>query len=507
MKLDILIKSLKRQGLYIPEKFENLNITSICHDSRRATPTSIFVCRKGSIVDGHEFAMGAYSNGARVFVVEREIDVPHDSVIVTVDSCEDALFRLSRKFFDAPEDKMSLIGITGTKGKTTLALSIFSLLNQNGEACGYIGTNGVLFGDEEYQTQNTTPDTYELHKYLRKMLDAGCKSCVIEVSSQALWQNRIRGLKFKQCIFTNLYEDHIGGCEHPDMEHYKACKRRLFTSFDAETVITNIDSPESDYMTKNASAQSIITTSASGNEAAHIFAKNPRIDKKGGIPGVKFDLCFNPKLIDIEDKPNLFIPAPGIFSIENTLEIIAEAITLGLPIKNILKTLSNLQVSGRFEFLTLKTKPGVLFCIDYAHNGTSLKKVLSSLAEYTKGRIICVFGSVGGRTFGRRSELGAVARDFADVSIITADNPNFEDPMHVIDEIAKEFCGSDKEIYKICDRKEAIRLAYDISKRGDTVLLAGKGHENYQLIRGERIPFSEKEILNDIVCELEYSPV
>lgn len=507
MKLDLLIKSLKRRALYIPDGFENLNITSICHDSRRATPASIFVCRKGSVVDGHKFAIGAYSNGARVFVVESEIDVPNDSVIVTVDDCEDALFRLSRKFFDTPEDKMRLVGITGTKGKTTLALSLFSLLNSNGQSCGYIGTNGVLFGDEEYGTPNTTPDTYELHKYLRKMLDAGVNTCIIEVSSQALWQNRVRGLKFEHCIFTNLYNDHIGGCEHPDIEHYKACKRKLFSDFGANTIITNLDSPESSYMMDGSSTSNIITTSASGNKEAHIYAKNARIDKKGVIPGVRFDLCFNRDKMNFEDKPGLFIPTPGIFSIENTLEVIAEAITLGLPIKSVCKSLSKLQVTGRFEFITLKTKPRVLFCIDYAHNGTSLAKVLSSLREYSSGRLICVFGSVGGRTFGRRSELGEVARDLADISIITSDNPNFEDPMNIINEIADKFDGSDKKFYKVESREEAIKLAYDIAKRGDTVLLAGKGHESYQLIRGERIPFSEKEILENIVCKIEYLPV
>ena len=508
MKLDSLIKCLKRRDLYIPDGFANLNITSICHDSRRATPTSIFVCRKGSVVDGHSFAIGAYSNGARVFIVERDIDVPReDSVIVTVESCEDALVRLSRKFFEAPEDKMNLIGITGTKGKTTLALSLYTLLNENGISCGYIGTNGVLFGDEEYQTQNTTPDTYELHKYLRKMLDAGIETCVVEVSSQALWQNRTRGLKFKNCIFTNIYNDHIGGCEHPSMDHYKACKRKLFTSFGAETIITNADSPEAEYMTSNASTDNIITTSANGNENADIYAKNSHAAKNGMIPGVRFDLYFNKNKFDSPPKMNLFIPTPGLFSIENILEVIAEALTLGIPPKKILQRLPTLQVSGRFEFIKFKQKNGVLFCIDYAHNGESLKKVLSSLREYASGRIICLFGSVGGRTFVRRAELGKVAESLADISIITSDNPNFESPVRIIDEIAKEFEGSDKTYYKVEDRADAIRLAYDISKRGDIVLLAGKGHENYQLICGERIPFSEKEILQSIILEKEYSPV
>ncbi len=507
MKLDIMIKCLKRRALYIPDGFENLNITSICHDSRRATPLSIFVCRKGSLVDGHDFARGAYENGARVFVVEREIDVPSDSVIITVDNCEDALFRLSRKLFDAPEDKMRLVGITGTKGKTTLALSLYSLLCESGETCGYIGTNGIIFANEEYQTQNTTPDTYELHKYLRKMLDAGVTTCIIEVSSQALWQDRIRGLKFEHCIFTNLYEDHIGGCEHPDMEHYRSCKRKLFYAFCAKKIITNIDSPESSYMTAGALPDAVITTSASSNKNADIYAENARMDKKGVIPGVRFDLYFNRDKYDIEPALNLFIPTPGLFSIENTLEIIAESLALGLPIKLILKALPRLTVSGRCEFIKLKQKRGVLFCIDYAHNGASLKKVISSLRPYTKGRIICVFGSVGGRTFMRRGELGEVAASLADISIITSDNPNFENPMQIIDEIAKKFEGKSKEFYKVVLREDAIKLAYEIARQGDIVLLAGKGHENYQLICGERIPFSEKQILLDIVQESEYSPI
>ena len=494
MKLRELIYGIEKKSIYVPDGFENIEISSICHDSRRATGGCIFVCRNGSIVDGHDYAMSAYRSGARVFIVERKIDIPDDAMIITVESSFSALCYLSEKFYSYPAKKLRLVGITGTKGKTTLALSVYDVANKYGISTGYIGTNGIIFGGKTHESVNTTPDVLEIQKYLRLMVDAGIEMCVIEVSSQALWQDRIHGLSFETTVFTNLYHDHIGGAEHPTMEHYRDSKKRLFDSYESKNIVINSDSEVSAYMINDASPKSIITTSAGGNSSCDIWAENLRKTKKGVIPGVSFDVCFKNDTLG-KNKKNIFFPHPALFSIENALQIVGVCISLGIDSKFVVNSLPTLTVSGRFEFITLESKPKSLFVIDYAHNGASLNFVLSSLREYARGKLIVLFGSVGGRTFTRRAELGRAAKDNADISIITSDNPNFEDPMSVIGDIAKEFEGSDIPPYQIPDRREAIKRAYELAGAGDIVLLAGKGHEKYQLICGERVPFSEREIL------------
>lgn len=494
MKLRELVKCLNRKSIYNPRGFENIEITSICHDSRKASGGCIFVCRTGVAVDGHDFAQSAYKAGARVFVAQKEIDIPKDALIIYVDSTIDALNTLCEVFYNYPAKELKLVGITGTKGKTTIALSVFSICNKFGINTGYIGTNGIIFGGKTYESVNTTPDVLEMQKHLRAMANAGVEVCIIEVSSQALWQNRIFGLEFESCAFTNLYHDHIGGVEHPTMEHYRDSKKKLFDEYGAKNLIINADSDISEYMIKDTSEKSIIRTSATGNNMCDIYAQNPRKSKRKMIPGVRFDLYYKSQ-DGIKTKSGIFLPFPGLFNIENALHIIAICTTLGISINFAVKSLSTLSVAGRSEFIVLDSKPKTLFVIDYAHNGASLEKLLLSAKEYTKNRIIVLLGSVGGRTYTRRGELGRAARDLADVSIITSDNPNFEEPMAIIEDIAKEFNGSDKEIHKIANRQDALRLAFEIAKDGDTVIFAGKGHENYQLICGEKIPFSEKEIL------------
>ena len=494
MKLRELIYGIEKKQIYVPEGFENIEISSICHDSRRATGGCVFVCRNGSIVDGHDYAMSAYRAGARVFIVEKEIDVPDDAMIVTVESSFSALCYLSEKFYSYPAKNLRLVGITGTKGKTTLALSVYDVANKYGISTGYIGTNGIIFSGKTHESVNTTPDVLEIQKYLRMMVDDGIKMCIIEVSSQALWQDRIHGLTFESTVFTNLYHDHIGGAEHPTMEHYRDSKKKLFDLYGTKNIIVNSDSEVSEYMIKDSGAKSVISTSAMGNSDCDIWAESIKKTKKGVIPGVSFDICFKNDTLG-KNKKNIFFPHPAIFSIENALQIVGVCISLGIDSKFVINSLPTLTVSGRFEFIELESKPDTLFVIDYAHNGASLNFVLSSLRERTKGKLIVLFGSVGGRTFTRRKELGVAARDNADISIITSDNPNFEDPMAVIGDIAKEFCGYDIPLYKIPDRREAIQKAYELAGAGDVVLLAGKGHEKYQLICGERVPFSEREIL------------
>ena len=490
MKITDIINDIDVISAYIPSPMRRRTVLTLCHNSKYATPTCAFFCKTGSVADGHTYAYSAYLNGARIFIAERALSLPEDAAVIITPSSTEALNKLSVKFYGDPSKELKIIGITGTKGKTTVAISAYKVAVACGINAGYIGTNGVYYNGKCFETANTTPDALELQKTLREMRNDGVTTVFLEVSSQALWQDRTYGLKFDSCVFTNLYRDHIGGHEHPDIEHYKNSKKKLFTEYKSECIILNSDSECSDYMVEGSECKRIIRTSAKGNENCDIYSKNATKAKNGIIPGVSFSLCCGKK-----PPFNVFIPTPGLYSVENALLIIAICTRLGLTPLMIAKQLSTLAVPGRFEAITLATKPNSLFIIDYAHNGASLKAVINALREYEPKRIICLFGSVGGRTFERRAELGEVARDNADVLIITSDNPNNEDPMRVISDIRNAVGETEKQVYCIPDRAEAVKKAYEIAEDGDYVLFAGKGHETYQLVLGKRIPFSEKEIL------------
>ena len=490
MKLADIIKELNIISAYIPAPMRRRTILSLCHNSKYATPTCAFFCKTGSVADGHTYAYSAYLNGARIFIAERALQLPNDAAVLITPNSTEALNKLAVKFYGDPSKELKIIGITGTKGKTTVAISAYKVAVACGINAGYIGTNGVYYSGKCFETANTTPDALELQKTLREMRDDGVTTVFLEVSSQALWQDRTHGLEFDSCVFTNLYRDHIGGHEHPDIEHYKNSKKKLFTDYNTKYIIINSDSDSSQYMIDGSECKNIITTSAKGNESCDLYSKDAQKNKNGIIPGVSFKLhCGKKSPIDV------FIPTPGLYSVENALLIIAICSKLGITPLMIAKHLSTLAVPGRFEAITLATKPNSLFIIDYAHNGASLKAVINALREYEPKRIICLFGSVGGRTFERRAELGEVAKDNADVLIITSDNPNNEDPMCVISDIRNAVGETEKQVYCIPDRAEAVKKAYEIAEDGDYVLLAGKGHETYQLVLGKRIPFSEKEIL------------
>lgn len=489
MKLSEFLKHIKYTALSLPNGSEERDISELCHDSRQAGVDQAFFCKRGSVFDGHKYAPDAYNKGARIFVVEYLLDLPEDAVQITVEDADLELRHLASLFYGEPSQKLKIIGFTGTKGKTTCALSVYSILRENGLCAGYIGTNGIYYCDREIETVNTTPDCVSLQRTLREMLKSGVTHVCLEVSSQALWQERIWGIKFHTCVFTNLYEDHIGGNEHPDIEHYRACKRKLFTDYEVDNIVVNADSSDHEYMIAASKCNNICLCSARGNEKADIYAKNPLKLMVGMRPGVSFELYGNFGQLDG------FVPIPGLYSVENALLCIGVCLNLGLDIDNIIKSLSRLSVSGRFETLELKKRKDMLFVIDYAHNGASLSAVLDALREYSPNRIICLFGSVGGRTFTRRKDLASVAATKADVIIITTDNPDFEDPEHVVNDIYSYISDTNKTVYLIPDRKEAIEKAYEIAQSGDFVLLAGKGHEKYQLISGERVPFSEREIL------------
>jgi UDP-N-acetylmuramoyl-L-alanyl-D-glutamate--2,6-diaminopimelate ligase len=391
---------------------------------------------------------------------------------------------------------MHVIGITGTKGKTTTATMLSHILGSVGIPTGYIGTNGISYGSVERTTANTTPDPLTLQKTLYDMHRSGIRAVVMEVSSQGLMQSRVAGVKFGTVLFTNLYLDHIGTSEHPTFEHYRSTKHSLFTDFASQNAVWNIDDPATPFMRLGCTALRNLTISEKESHADYLAEHMRPLRDANGL----FSLF---RLIAADQDIECRLRLLGEHNVYNAL--LAAAVAHGVfqvPLHMTVAALENLAIRGRAECIPLPS--GALCIIDYAHNGESLRHLLTSLRVYQPSRLICLFGSVGERTQVRRRELGEVACELADLSILTSDNPGTEDPMQIIDEIAAAFGDRRKAYIKIPDRSDAIRCAVSILQKNDILVLAGKGHEEYQLIGREKIPFSEREIIRDI---LENDPI
>ena len=478
MKLSELIRDLEYTCSH---PISDAEITYICHDSRKAGPDSLFVCICGYVSDGHSYALSAYSNGARVFVAQKPLSLPADALVLYVPDSRLALAELAATIHSHPADKLHVIGITGTKGKTTTALMIHGVLESLAIPSAYIGTNGIDFGGRHYATVNSTPESLDLHEYMAQMVECGVRYVVMEVSSQALKLHRVHGISFDTC----LYPDHIGGVEHADMGEYKACKKMLFSFPGIRDILCNADDPEAAYMVKGASAP--VTTFGKGKSCAW---RGSRVKAEicHRVPGTVFT-CHTPDGLTLPVQ----IPFPGDYSVYNALCALAVCDKLGISLEDSVAALGHVRVKGRFEPVFLPGRPDTTIIIDYAHNGASLRAVLESLRAYKPRRLICLFGSVGDRTQMRRLELGAVASELCDLSILTSDNPGNESPEQIIADIAAAFTHD--RYVSIPDRAEAIAWAVKQAKKGDVIVLAGKGHETYQYVRGKYLPFSEREIL------------
>ncbi len=457
-------------------------VNDICFDSRMAEFGSFFFCLVGASSDGHLYAQNAYDSGCRIFALERDIELPDDATRVYFSNTREALAYASAAFFGNPADKMRIIGITGTKGKTTIANMLTDCLNASGVPCGYIGTSGIEYAGKHFDTKNTTPESLELHRAFRSMLECGVETAVIEVSSQALFNYRVCGIKFFAGVFTNLSPDHIGPTEHPNFEHYKLCKKRLFSL--CTHGVFNADDEYFADMTQDVPC----TVTSYGIQSGDFTANNIRQWNGEGRLGISFVLERAGDMTEIK------LPVPGEFSVLNALAAAAVCEKMGVGAAALAPVLEDISVPGRFETVPLWNDR--IFVIDYAHNEVSMKTLLETVRGYKTMRIVTLFGSVGERTKNRRRELGTVCSELSDFSIITSDNPGCEAPEIIVDEIAGYF-GENKKYVKIPDREEAVRYAVRNSRAGDIVLLCGKGHENYQLIGKERVPFCERDILID----------
>ncbi len=469
---------------------ENTEVSDIIYDSRKAKSGTMFVCLVGAVSDGHNFASSAYRNGCRIFMVERELELPGDALQIIVEDTREGLAYASAAFFEYPARSLMVIGITGTKGKTTTASLIADILNKGGINTAYIGTTGISFCGEHRPTKNTTPESYELHKAFSEMVNSGVTSVVMEVSSQAMYMKRVAGIRFHIGVFTNLSHDHIGGVEHPTFEHYMSCKAELFRQ--CRYGIFNSDDPHYTEMLKT--ARSINSTFGTREDIAHdVSARELKITKSGNVFGIEF-VC---RTLFGEHKYELRMP--GEFNVYNALAAISVAERMQIPGEIIADALSTATVKGRFEIVD--ALPGAVTIIDYAHNALSMNSALETIRKYEPMRLVVLFGSVGGRSQMRRAELGEIAAKLADFCIITSDNPDSENPDDIIADIEKVVAETACPYITITDREEAVRYAIDNARDGDCILFAGKGHEEYQLINGENVPYSEREAIHSAAAE------
>ncbi len=465
-------------------KAADTDITSIIYDSRRAVSGSLFVCLRGARADGHAFASSAYELGCRVFAAEEALDLPPDATVLLFENTRIALAELSAAFFAHPERKLKLVGVTGTKGKTSVTEMLRCILSESGINAGSIGTDGITYGDVHEATLNTTPESFELFYTFDRMKRAGVEVCVMEVSSQAYLTHRVHGITFDIGIFTNLAPDHIGEGEHPDFLNYLECKAMLFKN--CRFGIFNADDKYTTDMRRGALC---IQSTYAIDTAADLVGRNIARTRSDSFMGVSFDAC------DFSGSLKLRLPRPGKYSVYNALAATAAARRLGADNDSVSRALETCKIPGRFEIVD--ALDFCTFVIDYAHNGLSMKNLLSTVREYNPSRIVVLFGSVGSRTELRRRELGDACALGADFSIITSDNPDFEDPEAIIDDIELSFKSRAAPYVRITDRAEAIRYAVRHACPGDVIILAGKGHERYQLIRGEHIPFDERSIIEN----------
>lgn len=476
----------------LPEGFGDMNIDRISYDSRIAAEGTLFVCINGSISDGHKYAVDAYNRGCRAFVCERPVELPDDAAVIMADNTSLALPLVSAEFYSRPADELRIIGVTGTKGKTTTALLIHKILNDAGIKTGYIGSAGIIFDGHRTSSLRTTPESTDLHSHFRQMRSADVTTVVMEVSSQAIFRDRVYGIKFDTCVYTNLSPDHIGPYEHPDFDHYRMSKARLFSEYGCDYIVYNKDDDNAVFMIEGAT--SLASSVSMKDSSADYYGHTPEKWRSDGALGIDF-IC---RTGDVEHSVRL--RSPGTFSVYNALLAIAVCRHYHVSFDVITASLSKYSPTGRFE--VVDALPYATFIVDFAHNELSLRSALSVLREYTPKRLIVLVGSVGGRTYTRRAPIGSAVSDLADLCILTADDPDFEDPLDIIKDILEGFGEKNTPYVAIPDRREAIIYAVEHAVPGDIILLAGKGHEDFQLLFGEHTPFSERAIIKEAAEKL-----
>ncbi len=462
-------------------------IRGVTYDSRKALPKYLFVCIDGFATDGHQYAQQAVDNGATALVVEKDVSIIGEVTLIKVENTREALAAISAEWFGNPARSMKLIGITGTKGKTTTTYMIRSVLEKAGNTVGLIGTVANCIGNEKIPARRTTPESYDLQEMFEKMKDKGADTVVMEVSSQGLKLHRVSACSFDIGIFTNFSKDHIGGFEHPDMEDYFKSKQKLFTL--CKKGIVNADSPYGLRVKEEASCE-ILTygiESEAQVKAQNIFTRSDSVEFDAITP------WFSERFV---------VGVPGFFSIYNALAAISVCGMLGIDVQMIKEGLLKVQVPGRAEVVPTPGKPYTVM-VDYAHTPDSLENILSTVKDFAKGRLISVFGCGGDRDRSKRPLMGEISGRIADLTIITSDNPRTEVPSKILTDIEEGIKKTQGQYLVIEDRTEAIRYAMAHAKADDIIVLSGKGHETYQIFKDKTIHYDEREIVENILKEVE----
>lgn len=469
----------------------DLNIKKIECNSKKVIPNSLFIAIKGYDFDGHEYIDEAVKNGATAVMLDmsadfKKIKIPKDITVIITDDTRKALAKVSCNFFGNPSKYFKLIGVTGTKGKTTTTYMIKSILEKAGYKVGLIGTIANYIGEECLGFSNrTTPESLELQELFYKMAKSKVDYVVMEVSSQSLKLSRVDGCNFDYGIFTNLYKDHISLKEHADMNEYFETKLKLFSMCPKGFV--NGDDFKCNKIIKNSPNCDIKTYSVDN--------KSDLIAKDITITNVSVDFKVKIGMKNERIKVNI----PGRYSVYNALAAISFATSIGIDAEKIKEGLKSIVVPGRNELVPNKENLAIM--IDYAHTAESLENILQATKTYTVGRVICVFGCGGDRDKEKRPKMGEIAGRLADYTIVTTDNPRTEKPEDIISEIEKGISKTKGKYEVVVDRKEAIKKAIKMMNKRDIVILAGKGHEIYQEIDGEKNPFDERIIIKEILGE------
>ncbi len=473
-------------GIACPGELENTEITDVAYDSRKVERGNIFICVRGYNTDGHLFALDAAAKGAAVVVSEDALEIEGVPVLRAEDG-RLALSRVSANFFMDPTRDLKIIGVTGTNGKTTITYMIRSVLEAAGESCGVLGTIAYQFGGKLYESVNTTPESYELQRLFAEMRAEGVKNCVMEVSSHSLELSRARDIHFDYSIFTNLTPDHMDF--HRDLDDYYNSKKKLFYLTEKTSTI-NIDDSYGKmlYTELKAAGKPVISYSLKTRSADYYGEIISSTDK-----GSELLLSVNGA-----EHGKIKIKTPGIFTIYNALATISICMASGMDFNKVKKGLEALKgVPGRFELV--ENSKDMIVIVDYAHTPDALEKVLKTALSFKRGRLICVFGCGGDRDRKKRPLMGKAAGEYSDYCIITSDNPRTEDQAGITADIEAGIYETGC-IYEIIEnRYEAIKKAISIYRKGDILIIAGKGHEDYQIIGTVKSHFDDRETAREII--------
>jgi len=480
MKLEKLLEKL---DYALDAGHVDVDIASLEYDSRKVSKGSLFVCLTGFRADGHEYIPAAVAAGAVALVVEREVDAPEGVAVIRVKDSRYALALLSAAWFDHPAEKMTVIGLTGTKGKTTTAHMVKSILEAAGHKVGMIGTIGAVVGTEKLTTKNTTPESYELHSLFARMVDAGCSHVVMEASSQGFKLHRTAGINFDVGVFLNLSPDHIGEGEHASFEEYRDCKSMLFSQ--CKKGLINVDDEHWQAITARAACP--ITTMSVAGKADYCVGEVKEL-RQTGFLGSEFTASG-------VLEGSFLLNMPGKFNVSNGLAALAATHMVGVDSAAIAKGLKSVYVKGRTQ--VLDTPGHYTLLIDYAHNAVSMENLLTMLRSYNPGRLICLFGGGGNRARARRWDMGEISGKYADLTVLTMDNPRDEEVESINEDIKTGLAKHNGKYISIPDRADAIRWVMDNAQEGDIIALIGKGHEEYQEIKGVKHFFSEEQVVRE----------